>query len=95
MIKVLHISTEKKLSITQEYNKKMLANYLENNHHSFHWKSDCTARSTTITTFIDENKIGLLAMVNNKDSLLETILNEPVIKKIAFYPTVPLLIIPE
>lgn len=95
MIRVLHINTEKKLSITQEFNKKILADYLENKRHSFHWKSDCTDRSTTITTFIDENKIGLLAIVSNKHSLLETILNEPVIKKLAFNPTVPLLIIPE
>jgi nucleotide-binding universal stress UspA family protein len=95
MIRVLHINTEKKLSITQEFNKKILADYLENNRHSFHWESDYTDKSTTISTFIDENKIELLAMVNYKHSLLETILNEPVIKKLAFNPTVPLLIIPE
>ncbi len=95
IIRVLHINTEKKLSVTQEFNKIMLADYLENISHSFHWESNYTDKSTTIATFIEENKIELLAMVNYKHSLLETILNEPVIKKLAFNPTVPLLIIPE
>lgn len=94
-IKILHINVEKKMSVTQEFNKKILSEYLENYPHSFHWESDYTNKSKTIATFIEENQIDILAMVNYKHSLIENILNEPVIKKIAFQPTVPLLIIPE
>tara|TARA_R110002051_G_scaffold181460_1_gene250959 strand:+ start:33155 stop:33988 length:834 start_codon:yes stop_codon:yes gene_type:complete len=94
-LKILHINVEKELSATQELHKKMLSDYFENLPHSFHWEADYTKKSTTISTFIEENKIDLLAMVNYKHSLLESILKEPVIKKIAFHPTVPVLIIPE
>jgi len=94
-IKILHINVEKELSVTQELHKKMLSDYFENYPYSFHWEADYTKKSTTIATFIEENKIDLLAMVNYKHSLLEGILKEPVIKKIAFHLTVPVLIIPE
>lgn len=94
-IKILHIHVEKKLSTNQELNKKILADYLKNYPHRFYWEADYTDKSTAITTFMEENNIDVLAMVSYKHSLLESILNEPVIKIIAFNPTVPLLIIPE
>ena len=36
----------------------------------------------------------MLVMVNYKHSFIESILNEPVVKKIGFQPMVPFLVIP-
>ncbi|MFI0431104.1 universal stress protein [Mariniflexile sp. HMF6888] len=94
-IRVVHISTEKELSSIQKYNMAMLENYLVDYECSFHWLPDYTKKAEAITTFIEELKIEMLAMVKYKHSLLETIINEPVIKKLAFHPKVPVLVIPE
>ncbi|HIC31620.1 MAG TPA: universal stress protein, partial [Flavobacteriaceae bacterium] len=47
-----------------------------------------------INTFISDLEIDLLVMVNYKHSILEKLLNEPVIKKIGFNPLIPFLVIP-
>lgn len=94
-IRVLHINIEKKLSDMQEYNRTMLKEYLANYEHSFHFLPNYTKKSNAITTFIEDLNIDILAMVNYKHSLFESILNEPVIKKLVFHPTVPILVIPE
>ncbi len=94
-IRIVHINVEKKLTEAQAYNMTTLGDYLTNNEHSFHWLPDYTTKSKAIVTFIEDLKIDLLAMVNYEHGLFENILNEPVIKKLAFHPTVPLLVIPE
>lgn len=94
-IRVVHINTEKELSDIQKYNMTMLENYLADYECSFHWLPDYTKKAEAITTFIEELNIEMLAMVKYRHSLLETIINEPVIKKLAFHPKVPVLVIPE
>lgn len=94
-IRVVHISTEKELSSIQKYNMTMLENYLADYECSFHWLPDYTKKADAITTFVEELKIEMLAMVKYKHSPLETIINEPVIMKLAFHPKVPILVIPE
>lgn len=94
-IRVLHINVEKKLTEVQAYNMTALGDYLANYEHSFHWLPDYTTKSKAIATFIEDLGIDMLAMVNYKHGLFESILNEPVIKKLAFHPTVPILVIPD
>lgn len=94
-IRILHINVEEKLSDIQDYNMKMLNNYLGNYEHSFHWLPTYTNKSNAITAFIEDLGIDMLAMVNYRHSIIEKIVNEPVIKKLAIHPNVPMLVIPE
>lgn len=94
-IRVVHINIEKKLTEIQEYNMTMLGSFLANYDYSMHWLPDYTKKSKAIATFIEDLEIDMLAMVNYSHGLFESILNEPVIKKLAFHPIVPILVIPE
>jgi len=93
-IRVVHINVEKKLSPVQEYNMTRLQEYLANYKHSLHWLPDYTKKAKAIDTFIEDLNIEMLAMVHYKHGLLEAILNEPVLKTLAFHPKVPILAIP-
>lgn len=94
-IRIVHINVDKNLSETQENNMNELKAYLADYEHSFHWLSDNTTKSKTIATFIDALEIDILAMINYKHGILEKILNEPVLKNLAFHPTIPILVIPK
>lgn len=94
-IRVVHISIEKELSSIQQYNMTMLENYLADYECSFHWLPDYTKKAEAITTFIEDLKIEMLAIIKYKNSLFEMIINEPVVKKLALHPKVPILVIPE
>lgn len=48
-----------------------------------------------IANFIEDLGIDLLVMVNYKHGLIEKIVNEPIIKNLAYHPNVPMLVIPE
>lgn len=93
-VRILHINKEDELSEIQKYNLEMLRTYLKDNEHSFHWMPDYATKTQEINDFIEELDINILAMVNYKHSLLESIVKEPVIKKIGFRPVVPVLVIP-
>ncbi|WP_296381523.1 universal stress protein [Winogradskyella sp.] len=93
-IRIVHINEEKNLSHLQDYNVAMLKTYLENYPHSFHWMPDYTKKANAIVDFIEELNINILVMINYKHSFIESIINEPVIKKIGFHATVPFFVIP-
>jgi nucleotide-binding universal stress UspA family protein len=94
-IRILHINDEQELNEIQEYNIRILQNYLSNYEHSLHWMPKYTNKTTEINDFIEELGINLLAMVKYKHSLIEKIIKEPVIKMIGFNPIIPFLVIPE
>jgi nucleotide-binding universal stress UspA family protein len=93
-IRVVHINEEESLSHKQDYNLAMLKTYLENYPHSFHWMPDYTKKANAIIDFIEELDINILVMINYKHSFIESIIHEPVIKKIGFHATVPFFVIP-
>lgn len=94
-IRIVHVKVNNNLSETQETNMNILKHYLEDYEHSFDWLPDTTTKSKAIAAFIEDQKINMLAMVNYKHGMLENILKEPVIKNLAFHPTVPILVIPK
>lgn len=94
-IRVVHINVNMGLSDTQENNMSMLKTYLADYEHSFHYLPDYTSKSKAIAKFVDDLEIDILAMINYKHGILEKILNEPVLKNLAFNPTVPILVIPQ
>jgi nucleotide-binding universal stress UspA family protein len=93
-IRILHINEEEKLTHIQEYNLEMLKTYLKNYSFSFHWMPDYAKKTQEINDFIEELNIDILVMINYKHSLIESIINEPIIKKIGFEPIIPVLVIP-
>lgn len=94
-IRIVHINVDNNLSDKQKKNMDILKNYLADYEHSFHWVTDDTTKAKAIATFIDDFKIDILAMINYKHGILEKILKEPVMKTLAFHPTVPILVIPK
>jgi len=94
-IRVMHIEDEKKLSDIQEYNMGKLEEYLSRFEHSFHWMPNYAKKTIEIKDFIEELNIDILALINYKHSFIESIINEPVVKKIGFHPIVPFFVIPE
>lgn len=93
-IRIVHINEKSELDDVQEYNISTLQSHLEDFEHSLHWMPDYSKKSEEINDFIEELDIDILAMVNYKHSFIESIINEPVIKKIGFQPIVPFLVIP-
>lgn len=93
-IRIVHITENKNLTKTQDYNLAMLKVYLENYSHSFHWVKGDAKKTQGITIFIEELDINILAMINYKHSFIENIIKEPVVNKIGFHPTVPFFVIP-
>lgn len=93
-IRIVHITKKSNLSKTQDYNIAMLSVYLENHSHSFHWMPDYAKKTQEINDFIEELDIDILAMINYEHSFIESIINEPIVNKIGFHPTIPFLVIP-
>ncbi|WP_452228059.1 MULTISPECIES: universal stress protein [unclassified Lacinutrix] len=94
-IRIVHIEEEKKLNEVQRYNINELDEYLNQVEHSFHWMPNYAKKASVINDFIEELDINILAMVNYKHSFIESVINEPVLKKISFHPVIPFLVIPE
>lgn len=94
-IRILHINEEEELNDIQEYNLMMLQGYLKDYEYSLHSMPKYAKKTIEINDFIEELDINILAMVKYKHSLIEKIINEPVIKKIGFHPIVPFLVIHE
>jgi len=93
-IRIVHINKQDKLSDAQNTNLELLKTSLANYTHSFHWMPDYGNKEKIIKDFIEELDINILTMINYKHSFIESIIKEPVIKKLGFQPTIPFLVIP-
>lgn len=94
-INIVHLNNEVHLDEFQEYNSKILENYIKEYKYHFYWIPNYAKKAEDINDFIKEQKINMLVMVNYKHSFIEKITKEPVIKTIGFHPVVPFLVIPE
>jgi nucleotide-binding universal stress UspA family protein len=94
-INVIHISNQEFLSEVQEQNLNTLKDYLLHNDHTFHLISNSGSKEASIHHCIEELNIDILAMVRYSHSFIESILREPVIKKLGFHLKIPFLVIPE
>lgn len=93
-IRILHINKEEEISEAQDYNLDQLNLALEDYPHSFHCMEDYGKKERAIKDFISELRINILVMINYERSFIESIVKEPVIKKLGFQPTIPFLVIP-
>lgn len=94
-IRVMHIHEEEKLDEQQEYNFVNIKENLQNFNFCIHWIPRFTKKAKLIHQFIENMHIDMLCMSHYKHSLMESILHEPVLKKVGFHLSVPFLVIPE
>jgi hypothetical protein len=94
-IRVVHINEEERLSEAQMENLNGLMSFMGNTAHTLHWIPDFRTKAGALHSFISEKGIGMLVMVHQKHGFLDTLLGEPVIRKIQFMVNVPLLVLPE
>lgn len=88
----LYVSDFDTLSFRQQDNKDFLESMFEENLVHFYQKSgrDITA---VVNSFILENEIDLLVMVNTRHSYLENILYQSTIEKIGLHINIPFLVL--
>ncbi|MEP0132648.1 MAG: universal stress protein [Eudoraea sp.] len=92
-IEVIHISSGYDLTEIQSQNKAKLEKIIEKIPHLFHNLPNQEI-ITGINNFQLENKMNMLAMIQNKHTFLESLFIEPVIKKIGFHVSIPFMVIP-
>lgn len=93
-IEILHINKKEELNETQNSNFNMLKTYLKDYEHHFNWITDSGKKEQAITSFIKENNINILTMINYEHSFVENLIKEPIIKKMGFHSIIPFLVIP-
>lgn len=93
-IKVLHISEDGILNEKQTKNKEVLDDYFQDVHHSFHFLSNM-AVPAAINCFVESRESDMVAFMNRKHSFFASILNQPLVKGIAFNSKVPILVMHE
>jgi len=91
-IHLLYVSDYEKLSFRQQDNKAFLSSCLKDNYRQFHTKTGKDIVKT-VNTFIEEEDIDMLVMVNHRHSFLEDILYSNTIDKIGLKIQVPFLIL--
>ena len=93
-ISVLHFKKETSLDESQEANKQLLDDILENVDHSFHTLSDKDI-AQGITTFVESRKSDMIAFINKKHFLFNSIFSRPLVKEIGYDAKVPILALNE
>ncbi|MEM5565492.1 universal stress protein [Psychroserpens sp. AS72] len=89
-IDVLYISTSNQLSIRQEDNQAFIKDILRDNDVNF-IQENSKKIADTITTYINENNIEILTMVNTQHSFLEDMLFPSTLDKVSLGLEIPLL----
>lgn len=94
-VRIIHIDKEESLSEEQEQNIRFLESYFKDYQYSIHWVPDFAKKRVAITTCVAELECQILCMINNKHSIIEELIKEPVIQKLGSKPQLPFLVIPE
>lgn len=89
-IDVLYVSKSSSLSIRQEDNQTFIKESLVDNKVNF-YHEDSKNVAKTITTYIKDQDIDMLTMVNSQHSFLEDLLFPSVIDKVSLGLNIPLL----
>jgi len=90
-VRILHIQKKEHLTKDQESNKKELQEYLKDVVHTFHTLTDIQVVAG-IHSFIESRNSDMLALINKKQSFLNSIFSSTLVHEIGFKPQVPLLV---
>ena len=94
-VEIMHIEEENELDKFQLSNKLILEEYLAEIPHSFVPLPFYSSKAKVIQRFLEDEDIDVVAMVHYKHGFLEQLLREPVIRKVAFQTSIPLLVLAE
>ena len=90
-IKILHVSESETLTEKQANHKKLLDEYFEDVNHSFHNLTQISVPAA-INCFVESRESDMVAFINRKHRFFASILNQPLVKGIAYYSKVPILV---
>ncbi|MEQ9583008.1 MAG: universal stress protein [Arenibacter sp.] len=94
-IQVIHVAVEFTLNDLQEANLIILEERLAGNNYSLNELGFKGNIAQSVEQYVAETRADLLTMVRYQHNFWERIIDEPVIKKIAFHSMVPVLFLPE
>jgi nucleotide-binding universal stress UspA family protein len=93
-LKVIHVKKETALNKTQQFNKDALIKCFNAVNVVFEEIESDSNVSTAINNYTEKLKTQLVCLVNYEHSFIEKLTHEPIIKKVSFHSSVPLMILP-
>ncbi|MEJ2162683.1 MAG: universal stress protein [Robiginitalea sp.] len=93
-VEVMHIGSPEGLSSFQELHKHQLFLELERLQPEMQWRWPQTSKAQVIGEYLNTDSVDLLIMIRNEHHLVEELLREPVVRKVAFHTKVPMLVLP-
>jgi len=95
VLRILHIAKKgEELSTEQFKNKKSLADYLVDIHHSFHSLTG-TKLESAVQCFTESRDIDMIAMVAKNQNFFQRILVRPAVEEISYHTEIPFLVLHE
>ncbi len=92
---IVYAAAEFRLNPTQEAHKKQLEDLLQQVAHKTEEIPLGKKVSRTLTRYSRESEADLIALVHHRHPFFETLIREPVLKRVAFESDLPLLILPQ
>ncbi len=93
-LRVIHVKKETALNQTQQFNKDALIKCFNAVNVVFEEIESDSNVSTAINNYTEKLKTQLVCLVNYEHSFIEKLTHEPIIKKVSFHSSVPLMILP-
>lgn len=92
---VLQVSQEPGLGDEQKRHKEQLMRVLEGIDYCFKTVEMKQSVNLAIDSVVENDKADMIALIHYAHTFLERLIREPVIKKIVFHSSVPLLVLPQ
>lgn len=94
-IEIVHVSEEFKLNEKQQAQKDILEHRFSEFDYSFQDLPFKSSTAYTIGLHVSNRKSDILGIIRHQHTFWEKVIGEPVVKKIAFHSTIPVLFLPE
>ncbi|RTE52420.1 universal stress protein [Arenibacter aquaticus] len=89
-IRVVYVTKSETISDEQEQNKQLLQDILEYVDHSFHMLSEKKV-AEGLTSFVESRDSDMIAFINKKHFLFNSIFSKPLVKEIGYDAKIPIL----
>lgn len=93
-LEVMHIGNAQALTGFQELHKHQLFLELERAAPKMKWNPLQASKAQVIEDYLEKASIDMLLMIRNDHHLVDEWLREPVVKKVAFHTSIPMLVLP-
>jgi len=93
-VSIFYVAQEFALSENQIANKKILEERLASVTHTFHKTPIHTTVAEAITQFAEEQLADMICLIHYEHTFMKKMTQEPVVKKVGFHTSVPLLVLP-